>query len=200
MPVISLPPIEISGLLEKYDPLGKRMQYFESLMDENKRINLVSRETSPTDLDRLFADSLIPFESVTVSPGRYLDIGSGGGFPAIPILLCGLAGSKTTLMERTQKKAGALKRILESLSLSATVISKTFEEVELEGQFDLITLRYVKLTGALLTGVVLSLSVGGSFIYYSRPEFSQSDFPMSTYQYFTSVDTTCHWFSHFRKN
>ncbi len=165
-------PIEV---LEKYDPHGRLDQFYQLLLQENQRINLVSRETSKAgliELRKLAAQSLLPLEKVAPAKiDNYLDIGSGGGFPAIPILLTHPAISSCTLVERTQKKAKALHRIVFGLDLNASVISDNFEDLSLKPIYDLVTLRLVKLTPKLLRRVLTVLTPEGCLIYYSVPGF-----------------------------
>jgi 16S rRNA (guanine527-N7)-methyltransferase len=166
--------LDIASVLEKYDPAGKLESYFDALLEENSRVNLVSRETSRDDLRRLTAESLLPFDLIDSGPvSHYLDIGTGGGFPAFPILLTQPIG-EAVLVERTTKKAAALDRITSSLSeLSGSNIrieNRTFEEFKSPSSFDLITLRLVRLTPPLLKKILPCLADRGSFIYYASPE------------------------------
>lgn len=154
--------------LVRYDPESKIKQYLQLLESENKKINLVSRETSHADLERLAAESLLPFEVIKVRHfSNYLDIGSGGGFPAFPIIIS-LGPTEATLIERTKKKAESLKRISRGLGLSIEVFNRNFEECKLSGNFDLITLRLVKLTSSLVKKIAVLISAGGIFIHFSE--------------------------------
>ena len=198
-----------SELLRRLDPANKLDQYFQLLLQENEKINLVSRETGigkvATDgavrcphltaskikecrvgapdttltgnasfikLKKLAAQSLLPFEKIDIDEiDNYLDIGSGGGFPAIPILLTRRINQTCLLVERTRKKAGALRRILLALDIKATIIDQSFEETSFEPAFDLITLRLVKLTPQLFERIFSVLKPGGNFVYYAAPDF-----------------------------
>jgi hypothetical protein len=91
---------DITELLAKYDPKGKLESYHDLLMAENQRVNLVSRETTREDFERLIAESLLPLEILTSGFGSYLDIGSGGGFPAVPILMTERVVGESILLER----------------------------------------------------------------------------------------------------
>lgn len=158
--------------LEKLDPEGRLEEYWSALMEENQAVNLVSRETSREDFNRLAAESLLPLEHLGLPAiGRYLDVGSGGGFPALPILLTRKV-TKACLFERTGKKAAALTRIVSSLGLDADIRRENFDEAEVRPVYDLATIRYVKLNLPLLTKTLLCLADGGLFIYYSAPEFT----------------------------
>jgi 16S rRNA G527 N7-methylase RsmG len=137
---------------------------------ENQKVNLVSRETSRADLERLAAESLLPFEVIKAACCQsYLDIGSGGGLPAFPIIMC-LGVENSILVERTKKKASALTRMAAKSNLKITVHDTNFEETKFDRTFDLVTLRLVKLTESLLKKIVGLLSNGGILVYYSNFE------------------------------
>jgi 16S rRNA (guanine(527)-N(7))-methyltransferase RsmG len=95
--------------------------------------NLAAKLMSKRDIENRFdehvADSLtlLPYlidnhqqESVT-----YIDIGSGGGFPAIPLLLTGITMNQVTLIERSARKAEFLRQVADQLSLSNVQIVAT---------------------------------------------------------------------------
>lgn len=154
-------------LLARLDPDQRLTEYFDLLAEENKRANLVSRETISSGLPRLAAESILPFESACqMKATNYLDIGSGGGFPAIPILRLGSFNS-ATMVERTRKKADALRRMLKAFSINATVVERSFEELSFKKPFDLVTIRLVKLTPGLLNATLRALAPEGTFIYYA---------------------------------
>jgi 16S rRNA (guanine527-N7)-methyltransferase len=159
-------------MLERLDPNGRLEKYWTGLMVENQAVNLVSRETSREDFNRLAAESLLPLEHLNLPPtGRYLDVGSGGGFPALPILLTRKV-TRACLFERTGKKAAALARIISSLDLDVDLCQENFDEAEVQPIYDLATIRCVKLNLPLLKKMLLCLAAGGLFIYYSAPEFT----------------------------
>ncbi len=189
------------AVLSKYDTDSKIKQYFTLLMAENKKMNLVSRETSSMDLERLAAESILPFEVIASrSFDRYLDIGSGGGFPAFPIIMSAKIG-QATLIERTRKKAAVLKRLAEELNLKAKVIDTNFEECRFSEKFDLVTLRLVKLTRPLIKRIFLLLKPGGIFIYYSQFKNSPGNkTESSSYSYATGQDRLAKSFTVFIKN
>jgi len=171
------------GIIAKFDPGNLLSDYFNLLIKENKKINLVSRETaggrlinsdvasSYHGLFQLASESLLPFMTINISDNStYLDIGSGGGFPAIPIILTQNL-SNASLVERTQKKAGALRRMLLALKKRVDIYPVSFENYKAEKEsFDLITLRLVKLTKPMLSEILSLLSPKGTFIYYSKTE------------------------------
>lgn len=193
-----------SALIAKYNLQSKADQYFKLLMQENEKVNLVSRETSDAGFIKLFAESILPLEMLEGKNFQnYLDIGSGGGFPSIPLLLSERA-AKATLIERTGKKAKALENLTTGLGLSAKVIAQNFEEVKFNHKFSLVTLRYVTLTKLLNTKIESVLEKGGVFIYYSSilPNLmlpQDGAVSRETFRYHISGDQTLFGFTIFKK-
>ena len=157
--------------------------YYELLMEQNRRVNLVSRETRRADFDRMVAESLLPLVSLPVSMKGYIDIGSGGGLPAIPILMSGAIDGECTLVERTGKKARALEEILSGLGLNVRVVPVNFEEIREIRRTQLVTLRYIKLSESLLNKIMSSLGPSGRFVYYSTPAFDIKGLTFKVYQF-----------------
>lgn len=175
--------MDVDSILDRFDPAGRLQHYFELLTKENERINLVSRETPPQQLRRLAAESLLPLTLLDKKFEKYLDIGSGSGLPALPIMLSGQVSGQTFLVERTRKKKAALRRMLHVLNLRADVVDRPFEENEFGARFDLITMRLVKLSRPLLDRVMTLLQADGRFIYYARPEICCASVRAHTYPY-----------------
>lgn len=172
------------AILSRYDRNNRLSEFYRLLMIENEKINLVSRETSRDDFQQLAAESLLPLDILPPDPahGSYLDIGSGGGFPFVPILLAGQSGYAAAA-ERTVKKAHALKRILNEMNLKAEVIGRTVEDVKFSRKFDLISQRYVKLTPRLLKLALSLLTDSGIFVYYGLPGFDITGCNMVSYRF-----------------
>ena len=187
--------VDPRSFLSHADPDNRLTAYFDLLRLENRKINLVSRETLSPDsennapLQALAAESLLPLSRPEIrNVSRYLDIGSGGGFPALPIILTQQIES-VTLVERIHKKAGALRRMLINLGCQATVESRTFEELSFQSGFDLITVRLVKLTPRLLKAISFWLSDDGHLVYYSKPEFEPSAHRLESSTHYYTIDS-----------
>jgi len=160
-------PFDIDAVLTRYDPQSRLSEYFDRLLAENERINLVSRETTPDDLRRLAAESLLPLQVLKGTPSSYLDIGSGGGLPAVPLILALPSLKRVALLERRGRKAAALDRLLTALQFTAEVLPEDYLTAKLTETFDLITLRLVKPQAAMLSRIGHNLTDHGSFVYYS---------------------------------
>ncbi|HEX3672504.1 MAG TPA: 16S rRNA (guanine(527)-N(7))-methyltransferase RsmG [Candidatus Cybelea sp.] len=96
-------------------------RYGNLVLAANRRFNLTGAK-SAGDL----AEHLI--DSLTVIPylrEPYVDVGSGAGFPAIPVALA--TGMAVTLVEATTKKARFLESLLEELGIAGQVIVERAE-------------------------------------------------------------------------
>lgn len=143
-------------LLERFlkDELGIDPKYmipafyeFESrLLEWNTRMNLVSRKTG--SIESHILNSVFFLREVKLSGNEKLaDIGTGGGFPGIPLKIV-LPGLKVTLIDSIRKKITAVESVTESLGMKdiAAVCSraeKLAENPEFRNSFDLITAKAV---------------------------------------------------------
>jgi len=94
----------------KYAVLNR---YLEQLWTGNKELNLFSRKMEWDDLVHLhLIDSLLALPHWPQDTRHVVDLGSGGGFPAIPLALV-LSDCQFVLVEKSPKKAAFLKRFME---------------------------------------------------------------------------------------
>lgn len=104
--------------------IARLARYFFELQKWNEKINLIGRASEREIVDRHFLDSLtlLPFlRRQDAKP--LLDVGSGGGFPALALKAC-LPELPVILVEPRQKRAAFLKHIIRTLELrQATVIA-----------------------------------------------------------------------------
>ncbi len=93
-------------------------EFLAHLLEHNQRVNLVSRKATETLLEDQVLPSLAALRLFPPSlEGRGLDIGSGGGFPAIPLKIL-RPNIRLDLIEATRKKTDFLESAVERLSLS----------------------------------------------------------------------------------
>lgn len=95
--------------------------YGALLLDANRTSNLTGAKSAAELLPHLL-DSLTPAPFVD---DPLVDIGSGGGLPAIPLAIA--TGAHVTLVETTLKKGRFLEKTLAALGLAGTVISERAE-------------------------------------------------------------------------
>ncbi|HBH87989.1 MAG TPA: 16S rRNA (guanine(527)-N(7))-methyltransferase RsmG [Syntrophaceae bacterium] len=115
------------GITLSEKELASFATYQGELLHWNKKINLVSVKS---DLDipiKHFLDSLTLVPFIQDTRGQVLDIGSGAGFPGIPLKIA-IDALNISLLESSRKKASFLKHIIRSLHLTdITVIHNRAE-------------------------------------------------------------------------
>lgn len=142
--------------------------YREELLAWNTRINLTAI-TDPEDvLLKHFLDSLTLLQICINSEARLLDIGSGAGFPGLPLKIV-RPQWHVTLLEATAKKTLFLRHIVETLQLrDVEIIHGRAEELahqpEYRARFDIITARAVSALPALLEYCAPYCRVGGMIV------------------------------------
>jgi 16S rRNA G527 N7-methylase RsmG len=188
--------LDIDAVLTQFNATQWLGSYWEHLSDENSRVNLVSRETRPESFRRMVAEALLPFTQLPAISGKYLDIGSGGGIPSLPVLLAGLSTGPTLLFERTKKKALALERIVSALKLpNITVVPESFGECPLASRFPLVTMSWVTLTPQLFEAIKKVMTRDGTFVYYSRIDIKPAGLVPQVFSYSQIPDDTPKYFS-----
>ena len=99
----------------------------------NKSINLISKSTVPNLWDRHILDSVQIYYATQVSFKRWLDIGSGAGFPGLVLAI--LAKEKNIdgeiiLVESDKRKCAFLYTVRRDLNLNLSIINKRIEECD----------------------------------------------------------------------
>jgi len=151
--------------------------FLSILLEMNAEMNLVSaRSADPQVLvemhlfDALLGLALLPRPREKAI--RLLDLGSGGGFPAIPLLITrpDLAG---TLVESSRKKAAYLDDALVRLALTARVLNARFPDSFPMGgaeRYDVLTTRAVRSAGKLVRTARSVLAPGArALLWTTRP-------------------------------
>ena len=148
-------------------PLGAGLAAFlERLLETNRSFNL----TAITDLrqawDKHVLDSLslLPRFTENGALRQVVDVGSGGGLPALPLALA-LPERSFTLLEATGKKAAFLEAVSRDLGLrNVTVVherAETFGQGEGRERFDAVTARALSRMPVLLELTLPLVRVGG---------------------------------------
>jgi 16S rRNA (guanine527-N7)-methyltransferase len=154
--------------------------YYEELVDWNSRINL----TTITDYNDVqvkhFLDSLtiiLALPKLISADFKIIDVGSGGGFPGLPLKII-FPQIQLVLLECTNKKAGFLRHMIQFLSLEGTsVISSRAEEVahwpEYREQFDAAVTRGLAEMAVLVELTLPFCRVGGHLIAQKKGNIEQ---------------------------
>lgn len=117
-----------------YKEKGEKFEeYIDHLLAWNKKINLVSRTVSRETVREHVVHSLLPISLNLMSDySRWIDAGSGGGLPGIPISIA-VPKVRMILNDNVKKKMMAVDDILLSLALSnVSTIDKSISLVDLE--------------------------------------------------------------------
>lgn len=145
------------------------LKHYELVMEANKMVNLTRIDTYEEGLVLHIEDSLCGMKEALESPeGMYADIGSGAGYPGIPLAIA--TGRKAVLIDSRKKKMDVVGRMIEELGLSAQ-ISVYAGRAELYarkhlGTFSLITARALSKASVLLELSSPLLSIGGRLVCY----------------------------------
>ena len=147
-------------------------RYYRVLTRWNASINLTSLELDPPTaaaLDRLFVEPLLAAEFVPRTPLVWLDLGSGGGSPAIPLKVVRPAAS-LTMVDSVAKKGVFLREACRTAGLSDVVV-KTARIEDLPGllagvRADLLTVRAVRMDSKVMKTANHLLKQGGWLLHF----------------------------------
>ena len=155
-------------------------KYYRLLTRWNRTINLTSlRLDAPGDstLDRLLIEPLAAAGSVPDSPGRWIDLGSGGGSPAVPLKIV-RPQLTLTMVEARERKAAFLREAARDLALPGVeVMSERLEMLpnrrrDLAGLHTLVTVRAVRIDVSLLSLCRWLLAPGGRLLLFGAKDIS----------------------------
>jgi len=136
------PAAEVTRDLERYCAELERWQTVQ---------NLVSRETLPELWSRHIADSLQVLRHLRPDNRRFVDLGSGGGLPAIPLAIALKGGpARFRLVEPNGRKVAFLRSVVRVLELDAEVVSRRAANDSRETVADVVTARALAPLAALL--------------------------------------------------
>ena len=154
------------GLEPRGPQAARLLEFTDHVLRWNTHIRLIA---SCEDIAaRHLLDSLGALEILRgPAPQRMADVGSGAGFPGIPLAIW-MENTHVSLIERSGRRAGFLRNAVVSMGLAnAAVIEKPVEEARGEGPFDLITLRaFAAVDRGLLNTLAPLLRPGGVIAAY----------------------------------
>ena len=164
---VTVPP-ELAGRLETY---------YRLLVIWNRKINLTGMDLddpTPEAMDRLLIEPVIAARHAPAGVTRLIDIGSGGGSPAVPFALA-IPGLRLLMVESKTRKSVFLREVARSLEMEADVLTSRFEALlarpELFEAYDLLTIRAVRVAPQLLMNLQAFVRPGGHiFLFRSSSE------------------------------
>lgn len=160
---------------EKYQ---KFMKYKELIQEWNKKINLTAIDEDEEIMKKHFIDSMkvCKFDKVTLF-GKILDVGTGGGFPGIPLKIVN-PNSKITLLDSLNKRIKFLNEVIKELNLKdIDAIHGRAEDfatqAEYREQFDGVVSRAVANMAVLSEFCLPYVKVGGYFVALKGPSIDE---------------------------
>ena len=171
--------LESAGLQLQHSGFEALCAYVELLIRWSRRINLTGFSfdaDTQAAIERLLLEPLAAAR-IAKPARRVLDIGSGGGSPAIPFFLGLEQASELVLVESRAKKAVFLREALHATGIRGTVVADRFEQLVVPELFDAVTVRAVAANGPLWELVERVLGSGGRVYWFhsaSQPQPEQN--------------------------
>ena len=147
--------------ISRFDMLAER------LIEQNKTMNLTAITEPDEVVIKHFVDSISLLSAVTPEKGaKVLDLGTGAGFPGIPLLIC-RPDINLTMVDSTAKKLKYVASTVEALGLNAETLHSRAEEAgiqpEYREQYDIVCSRAVAALNLLCEYCLPFVKVGGIF-------------------------------------
>lgn len=144
----------------------KLLKLYEFLVEYNQNVNL----TAITDFEEVvvkhFIDSVLPFSMIDIKENSsFIDVGTGAGFPSIPLLIV-RPDLKGTLLEALNKRCVFLEKACDLTEVDAKVVHGRAEDYAKEKReaFDFATARAVAAMPVLCEYCIPYVKTGGRFI------------------------------------
>jgi 16S rRNA (guanine527-N7)-methyltransferase len=148
--------------------LGQLRQYTQMLLEWNRGVsNIMSKNDEGRIIERHLLESVAPAHWLQESGAqRWVDFGSGAGFPAVPLAIAGVGGS-WTLVESRRTKTLFVRKAIQDIGLNGfDVINDRLENVVIDpnraGRFDGFCSRATQRLGPTLALAARLVRAGGS--------------------------------------
>jgi 16S rRNA (guanine527-N7)-methyltransferase len=146
-------------------------RFLELVLAANREVNLVSRASASAEelVERHLLDSLegLPCLPPPRSGLRLVDVGSGAGFPAVPLAIA-RPDLEVHFVESTGKKCRILERVVAELHLTARVVNARFPAPQMRReQFEILTSRAVADAGTLVRSARSILAPGARALLWT---------------------------------
>ena len=155
-------------------PLGDRLSAFlELLFRWNRKINLTSLRETDDAIDRLLIEPLAGLRHVPPGSGRLIDLGSGGGSPAIPLALA-RPDLDLMMVETKARKAAFLREAVRVLELPRALVETARYEDLLagtghRGTYTALSIRALRVEASALRDVAEFLAPDGVALLFRGP-------------------------------
>ena len=160
------------------DRQGEQFQrYWELLVEWNEKMNLTAITQPEEVVEKHFLDSMTLLSWGKLRQGaRVIDVGTGAGFPGIPLKIM-RPDIDLTVLDGTQKRLNFLGEVCRQLHISSTRVHKRAEEAGLDKtmreRFDLAVARAVAPMNILAEYCMPLIKMKGHFIAMKGPGGSE---------------------------
>ena len=164
---------ETAGVAITREQAEKFETYHKMLMAANAQFNLTRvPEDMAEAIDRNYLDCIMPLKNGIGNVQRIIDVGSGAGFPGIPLAIC-LPDVHFVLLDSLSKRVEFLKSVIDALNLNAEAIHMRAEDAarnpDLRESFDIATARAVASLNLLSEYLLPFVKVGGHMMVLKGP-------------------------------
>lgn len=161
--------------MSKFEICSDYEKFKAVFLEQNSKLNLVSKNDEKLLYEKHFYDSLsikLFFEKYNYKPETILDIGTGGGFPSVPIAF-EFKDISVVGIDSIRKKIAAVQSISDNLGLTnLSLINDRVENIKGES-FDLITSRAVAKIDILVKYAYPLLNKGGYMVFYKSKSVNE---------------------------
>ncbi len=161
------------GVALSDDQITQFSKYLDLLVHWNQRVNLTAVNDPDEIVSRHFGESIFALSIVPMSHGRLADVGSGAGFPGLPLKIAS-SGLDVLLVEPNLKKCAFLAELAAQLGSEGVSIARSrYEEYPFATTpFDFIVSRALGNHRALLRWARSVLAENGKVILWLGAEDS----------------------------
>lgn len=147
-------------------------QYFELLIKWNNKLNLTSITDKAEVYTKHFYDSICLIKALPLSNQTLLDVGSGAGFPSIPLKII-YPNIQVTILDALQKRIRFLQELTAVLDIEIELIHGRAEEFSRREQYEIVTARAVSNLRMLSELCIPFVSIGGRFLAMKGPGYKE---------------------------
>jgi 16S rRNA (guanine527-N7)-methyltransferase len=159
---------DIGGVNVSRETMDDLHQFAELVRKWTAKINLISTNTIDSLWDRHVVDSVQIYGMAPKTYNKWVDIGSGGGFPGIVVAIIGKEkqpNAEFVLIESDQRKAVFLRTAIRELGLSAKVVAERIENAAPQNA-DIVSARALSPLSMLLPFSERHLKSDGQAIFH----------------------------------